>query len=264
MEKTIVKMEHITKIFPGVRALNDVSLTLSIGETLAVIGENGAGKSTLMNCLMGLYKPDEGDITINNEIVELKTPLDALSRGISMIHQELNPIADRSVMHNIWLGREPLNKVGLVDHKIMEQKTKELLDFLEIDIDPRQHMGKLTVAKMQMVEIAKALSYDSKVIIMDEPTSTLTSKEVDHLFRIIERIKKQGVAIIYISHKMNEIFAIADTLLIMRDGEIVGDMPAGEMTSEKVINLMVGRELGQMFPKMDVPIGEVRLKVEGL
>ena len=192
----ILEMKNITKEFPGVKALKGVTLQIKPGEVHGLVGENGAGKSTLMKCLNGIYPQTSGDIYFNGKLVKNYNTRDAINMGISMIHQELSPIEHRSIMENIWLGREPLKAFGLVDHKKMFNQTKELLDRLELDVEPDTHMVELTVAKMQMVEIAKAISYDAKLIIMDEPTSALTNKEVEQLFKIIKRLKEEGKAII--------------------------------------------------------------------
>lgn len=264
MSDYIVRMENIVKEFPGVKALDHVNFQVRSGEIHALVGENGAGKSTLMNCLIGIYKQNSGKIFFDDNEVEFRSTLDALRLGISMIHQELSPVLDRSVMHNIWLGREPVNRLHMVDHAEMYRKTKDLLDFLDLDIDPKERVGALTVAKMQMIEIAKALSYNSRVIIMDEPTSSLTSKETEQLFKIIDRLKKNNVAVIYISHKTDEIFAVADRITVMRDGVNVETRATSDFTPEQMITLMVGHEITQMFPKLDVPIGETRLIVNHL
>lgn len=264
MSEYVVAMEGITKTFPGVRALDDVHLHVRPGEIHALVGENGAGKSTLMKCLNGIYRPNAGRILWEGKEITLRSPLDALQTGISMIHQELSPVLERSVMHNIWLGREPVNRLHMVDHKEMYRRTVELLEYLGLSIDPWQTVGQLTVAKMQMVEIAKALSYNAKVIVMDEPTSALTAREAEYLFAIIRKLKENGVAIIYISHKTEEIFSIADTITIMRDGRHVETRAARDMTPQEMITRMVGHEVSQMFPKIPVELGETRLVVRGL
>ena len=264
-ERRILEMRGISKEFPGVKALDNVELTLHRGRVCALMGENGAGKSTLMKVLLGIYTPNSGKITFRGNEVAIKNPHEALNMGIAMIHQELNPVIERSIMENIWLGREPLRgKVGLVDHKKMYSDTVRLLKELELDLDPKEKMRNLTVAQMQMVEIVKAISYNAEIVIMDEPTSSLTNKEVEHLFKIIEELKKQGKAIVYISHKMDEIFRIADDITVFRDGKYVGAYEASELNNEKLINLMVGREIKDLFPKTDCEIGSVKLKVEDL
>ena len=261
----ILEMQGITKEFPGVKALDNVDLTLRKGRVCALMGENGAGKSTLMKVLIGIYNPTSGIIKFKGEEVVIRNPNEALNKGISMIHQELNPVIERSIMENIWLGREPVKgKIGIIDHRKMYNDTKELLENLALDLDPKEKMKNLTVAQMQMVEIVKAISYNAEIVIMDEPTSSLTNKEVEHLFKIIEELKKQGKAIVYISHKMDEIFRIADDITVFRDGKYVGAYEASELNNEKLINLMVGREIKDLFPKTDCEIGSVKLKVEDL
>ena len=227
------------------------------------MGENGAGKSTLMKCLIGIQAPTSGKIIYDGKEVHFKTTLEAMNAGISMIHQELSPVPERSVCDNVWLGREP-RKGMVVDHKKMRADCIELFKKLGLDLDPDAKMGDLTVAKMQMVEIAKAVSYDSRIVIMDEPTSSLTDAEVEHLFRIIADLKAKNVAIIYISHKMDEIFRISDDITVYRDGEYVATDRAENLNVDKVITLMVGREMTSMFPKVDCPIGETIFKVENL
>ncbi len=264
-DNIILEMKGITKEFPGVKALDNVDLTLRRGRVCALMGENGAGKSTLMKILIGVYTPTSGVIKFKGEEVRIKNPNEALNKGIAMIHQELNPIVERSIMENIWLGREPLKgKLGIIDHKKMYDDTIELLKNLNLDLNPKEKMKNLTVAQMQMVEIVKAVSYNSEIVIMDEPTSSLTNKEVEHLFKIIEELKKQGKAIAYISHKMDEIFRISDDITIFRDGKYVGSYESKEMNSEKLINLMVGREIKDLFPKTNCDIGETKLKVQNL
>ncbi len=261
----LLEMENITKTFPGVKALDNVEMKVRKGTVHAFMGENGAGKSTLMKCLMGIYIPDGGTITFKGEKLELKTATDALNAGLSMIHQELSPVLHRSVAENIWLGREPVKgPLRLVDHKKMNEMTRELLKNLELDIEPTVHMSELTVGKMQMVEIAKATSYNASLIVMDEPTSAITEKEVEHLFKIINKLRAQGVAIIYITHKMDEVFKIADDITVLRDGQFIARMPASELDDDSLISLMVGRELSEVFPKTHVPIGDVKLEVKNL
>ena len=196
-------MKNISKRFPGVNALKNVSIEIARGEVHALLGENGAGKSTLMKCLLGIYQIDDGEIIFDGERLDHTTTANALKKGISMIHQELSPILHRPIMENIWLGREPLNRFGLVDHQKMARMSREVLKRIDFEIDPTIHMSELTVAKMQMVEIAKAISYDAKLIIMDEPSSALTEHEQEQLFRIINRLRDQGTSIIYISHAVD-------------------------------------------------------------
>ncbi len=264
----LLAMRGISKSFPGVKALDNVGLTVRSGTVHGLMGENGAGKSTLMKCLIGLYQPDEGEIVFKGAPIRIANPSVALKSGLSMIHQELSPVAERSVMENIWLGRFPRKthwgSLSLVDHKAMFDRTREILDDLGLELDPEELVGNLTVAQTQMVEIAKAVSYNAELIIMDEPTSSLTENEINRLFRIIRRLKEQGVGIIYISHKMNEIFTICDEVTVMRDGKYVGTKAIAELTIESLIRMMVGRELTSMFPKSVAQIGEPLLRVENL
>jgi methyl-galactoside transport system ATP-binding protein len=262
----VVEMRGISKSFPGVKALDDVSVDVRAGSVHALMGENGAGKSTLMKCLFGIYEPDEGEILLGGRRVVFSGTKQALDSGISMIHQELHPIPFRSVMENIWLGRYPTRGFGpfrLVNHKKMYRDTKKLFDDLQIEIDPKVWVQNLSVSKIQSMEIAKAVSYNAKVIIMDEPTSSLTENEVKHLFGIIRKLRDEGRAIIYISHKMEEILEIADEVTIMRDGKVVGTYPSGELTTDLIIKRMVGRDLTHRFPPRENRPGEVVLKVEG-
>ena len=261
----VLETRDVKKVFPGVVALDKISLKFRPGTVHSLMGENGAGKSTLMKILSGMYKATEGVMLYKGVETEFNEPVESIRLGISMIHQELSPVPHRSVMENVWLGREPLIKsTPFVDHRKMYDDTKKLLDDLELTIDPREIMAKLTVAKMQMVEIAKAVSYNSEVVIMDEPTSSLTKKEVEHLFKIIRRLKEQGKAIIYISHKMDEIFSISDEVSVLRDGKFVGSYAAKDLNTDKLISLMVGRELNDLFPKVECPITDVKLAVDNL
>lgn len=257
-------MTDIVKTFPGVQALKGVQLKVRPGTVHTLMGENGAGKSTLMKCLIGIHPPTSGKIVFDGKEVQFKTTKEALESGISMIHQELSPVPERSVAENLWLGRAPLKFGVVVDHKKMREDSAALFEKLGLDVDPDAKMGDLTVAKMQMVEIAKAVSYDSKIVIMDEPTSSLTESEVEHLFRIIAELKAKNVAIIYISHKMDEIFRISDDISVFRDGEFIATDRAENLNVDKLIQLMVGREVTAMFPKVDCPIGDTILKVEHL
>ena len=260
----ILEMKNIVKTFPGVQALRGVDLKVRPGEIHAVMGENGAGKSTLMKCLIGLYAPTSGQIIFEGKELGHYTPAAALKMGISMIHQELNPVMHRPIMENIWLGREPKNKLGLINEKKMAEMTRELLKEIAMTEDPRTLMADLTIAKMQMCEIAKAISYNSKLIIMDEPTSALTNQEVTQLFGIMQRLKTKGVSMIYISHKLDEIYTIADVISIYRDGMLIATEKTSELKVDKLIHMMVGREVKDMFPKVVCPIGDVKLEVKNL
>ena len=260
----ILEVENVRKEFPGVLALDNVQFRLRRGSVHALMGENGAGKSTLMKIVAGIYTPDSGTFRLRGQDIRLTGPLDALENGIAMIHQELNLMAPMTVAENIWIRREPLNRFGFVDHGEMHRKTAELFKRLNIDIDPDVKVGTLSVANRQMVEIAKAVSYESDVLIMDEPTSALTEREVDHLFTIIRSLKAQGKGIIYITHKMNELFEIADECSVFRDGKYIATKSSKEVTRDEIIHMMVGREITQMFPKETVPIGDVVVSVKGL
>lgn len=263
----LLEMNNISKEFPGVKALDDVTLKISAGKVHALVGENGAGKSTLMKCLFGIYKPDSGEIFLNGEKVDINSSKDALNNGISMIHQELHPVPHRNVMENIWLGRFPVKGFGLfkfIDETKMLQDTEVLFKELEMDIKPTAIVGGMSVSKIQSIEIAKAVSFSSKVIVMDEPTSSLTGNEVEQLFKIIRDLKKRGVAIIYISHKMEEILEISDEVTVMRDGRKIGTWPAAELTTDTIISKMVGRDLTNRFPERNYIPGEVVLKAVDL
>lgn len=259
-----VEMSAIYKGFPGVQALSDVSLKVRPGTVHALMGENGAGKSTLMKILAGIYTPDSGTIVVEGRPVEIPNPSASLSLGISMIHQELTAVPERSVAENIFLGRELRNRAGLVSDKIMVSRSREIFDRWSIRINPKSKMSDLSVAQMQMVEIAKAISFGSRIIIMDEPTSAITEREVEHLHAMIRQLREAGTAIVYITHKMDEVFAISDEVTVFRDGQLVTTRPAKELTRDALIALMVGRELTQLFPKEHAEIGEVVLRVREL
>lgn len=263
----LLVMEGISKSFPGVKALDNVPLTVRRGTVHALMGENGAGKSTLMKCLFGIYKKDEGHIYLDGKEVDFKSSREALDNGVAMVHQELNQALKRSVMDNIWLGRYPKIKgLPFVSESRMYHDTMEVFKELKIDdINPKTKMSTMPVAQRQMVEIAKAVSFKSKVIVFDEPTSSLTEKEVEHLFRIINMLRDRGCGIIYISHKMEEILRISDDVTIMRDGAYVATKPAKELTMNEIIKLMVGRELINRFPPKNYEVqDEVILKVEDM
>ena len=260
----LLEINGIRKGFPGVVALDNVGFKLRAGTVHALMGENGAGKSTLMKIIAGIYIPDQGLITLKGQRITLKSPIDALNRGIAMIHQELNLMPHMTVAENVWITREPKNALGFVDHGTLYRKTAELFKTLNIEIDPRAEVQTLSVANRQMVESAKAVSYNSDVLIMDEPTSALTEKEVSHLFRIIRSLRAQGKGIIYITHKMNELFEIADEFSVFRDGKYIATRLSTEVTRDEIIKMMVGREITQMFPKQEVPIGEVVLSIKDL
>jgi inositol transport system ATP-binding protein len=260
----LMEIKGIRKAFPGVVALDDVRFKLRAGTVHALMGENGAGKSTLMKIIAGIYTPDSGAVSVKGKPLVLRGPLDALNNGIAMIHQELNLMPFMTVAENIWIRREPLNRFGFVDHGELKRRTQELFDRLAIDIDPLAEVRSLSIASRQMVEIAKAVSFNSEVLIMDEPTSALTETEVDHLFRIIRQLREQGKGIVYITHKMNELFEIADEVSVFRDGKYIATRLSSEVTRDEIIQMMVGREITQMFPKETVPIGDVVLSVKNL
>jgi inositol transport system ATP-binding protein len=260
----LLEVANVRKAFPGVLALDDVSFRLKRGHVHALMGENGAGKSTLMKIIAGIYTPDSGSFKLKGQEIKLNSPLDAFRYGIAMIHQELNLMNFMTVAENIWIRREPLSSLGFVRHNEMRRRTKELFERLDIRINPETEVRDLSVANRQMVEIAKAVSYDSDILIMDEPTSALTEREVEHLFKIIRTLKAQGKGIVYITHKMSELFEIADEVSVFRDGRFVGEHAASEVTRDDIIRLMVGREITQMFPKEIVPIGDIALSVRNL
>jgi inositol transport system ATP-binding protein len=260
----LLSMEQISKQFPGVRALSNVQLRARKGTVHALMGENGAGKSTLMKCLIGMYTPDSGTITFKGERLHITNTHYALSKGISMIHQELSPIPQMTVAENIYLGREPTTWYGLVDMRKMNRMAAELLDRLRIKIKPTAKMCELSIANIQLAEIAKAVSYDSDLIIMDEPTSAITEAEVEGLFNIIRSLKAQGCAVIYITHKMDEIFKITDEVTVFRDGQYMGTEATADLTDGMLIEKMVGRTLTDMFHKESADVGSVFLDVENL
>ena len=256
-------MLDIEKQFPGVKALDHARLQLRPGSIHALMGENGAGKSTLMKCLFGIYKKDAGSIRMNGKEINFTSPRNALDHGVAMVHQELNQVLYRSVMENMWLGRFPL-KAGLVDHKKMYNDTKAVLDDLEIKVDPKAIIGTMAVSQRQMLEIAKAVSYNAKILVLDEPTSSLTSEEVEHLFRIMRRLCEQGVGIIYISHKMDEIKRISDAVTIMRDGQWISTDKTENLSTDDIIKRMVNREMTNRFPAKDNVPSDVLMEVSHL
>ena len=261
-----LELRGVCKSFPGVKALDNVQLSLRPGTVHALMGENGAGKSTLMKCLFGIYKMDAGEIILDGEKVEINNPDEAMKKGIAMVHQELQPVPARSVAENMYLGRFP-TKCGplkVIDHKKMYEDTAKWLKEVKMDFDPKAQLGSLSIGQMQSVEIAKAVSQQAKVIIFDEPTSSLSDNEVEALFRIMNDLRDKGVAMVYISHKMDEIKRIADDITVMRDGTYVGTWPAAEMTTDQIITKMVGRELTNVYPPKKNEIGDVILEVKDL
>ena len=263
MENYLLEMTEVSKSFPGVKALDKVNLKIRPHTVHALMGENGAGKSTLMKCLFGIYSKDEGSIFLDGKEVNFISAKDALENGVSMVHQELNQVLQRTVMDNVWLGRYPLKGI-FVDHKKMYEDTKKIFKELEIDVDPKAKVSTLSVSQMQMVEIAKAFSYNSKIIVMDEPTSSLTEKEVGHLFKIIKKLTDRGCGVVYISHKMEEIKEICDDITILRDGQWVTTTSLKGISTDEIISMMVGRSLTQRFPEKTNNPQEVILKVENL
>ena len=260
----LLQMTDICKEFPGVKALDHVSLTVKRGTVHALMGENGAGKSTLMKCLFGMYAKNSGQIFLEGKEINFKNSKEALENGVAMVHQELNQALKRNVMDNLWLGRYPKIAGVMVNEKKIYDDTKAVFKELGIDVDPKRIMSTMPVSQRQMVEIAKAVSYNSKVIVFDEPTSSLTEQEVEHLFKIINMLRDRGCGIIYISHKMAEILRISDEVTIMRDGQYVATRPSSELTTDEIIRLMVGRELTNQFPpKTNTPV-EIALEVENL
>ena len=266
MQEYRLEMRGVCKSFPGVKALDHAQLRLRPGTVHALMGENGAGKSTLMKCMFGIYEMDEGEVLFEGQPVKIGGPLEALEMGIAMVHQELQPIPARTVGENIFLGRYPMKKlfgiIPMVDHEKMYADTAALLKKVRMEFDPKQPLGELSVSQMQSVEIAKAVSANCKVLILDEPTSSLTQNEVEALFRIVEDLKAEGVSIVYISHKMDEILRISDEVTIMRDGQYVGTCDAKELTTDLIITRMVGRELANLYPPRENVPGEVVFEVE--
>lgn len=266
MNEYRLEMNGVCKSFPGVKALDHAQLKLRPGKVHALMGENGAGKSTLMKCMFGIYSMDEGEILYGGRKVTIKDPLEALQMGIAMVHQELQPIPARTIGENIFLGRYPIKKllgfIPVIDHDKMYADTAELLKKVRMDFNPRQLLGELSVSQMQSVEIAKAVSADCQVLILDEPTSSLTSNEVEALFRIVNDLKEEGVSIVYISHKMDEILRIADEVTIMRDGQYIGTWDCEGLTTDFIIAKMVGRELTNLYPQRNNQPGEVVFEVQ--
>lgn len=263
MNEVIVSMENICKTFPGVKALDHVNFELRSGEVMALLGENGAGKSTLMKVLSGVYTRDEGSLKIFGKEYGDLTPKQAQEVGVAIIHQELNMCRHLSVAENMFLGREISGRFALNNAK-MEQEAKRILDDLKIDIDPKETVGELPVSKQQMVEIAKALSINAKILIMDEPTSSLTAREIEDLFRIIKKLKSEGKGIVYISHRLEELQHIVDRVTIMRDGQYITDMNFGDVTMEQIISHMVGREIKEKFPRVECQKGKKVFEVKNL
>lgn len=259
----LLEMTGISKAFPGVQALQDVKLQVMPGEVHALMGENGAGKSTLMKCLFGIYKKDAGEIRLMGETVEFVNPSQALHRGVAMVQQELEQVPNQSIMDNIWLGRFP-GKGPFINDKKMYEDTVRLLKDFDLHVDPKTKIGQLSVSTKQMVDIIKAVSYDAKIIVLDEPTSSLTERETEALFKIIRRLQKEGRGIIYISHKIDEVLAISDKVTVLRDGRWVATEQTRDMSTAALIRMMVAREMNDRFPPRDNVPGEVVLEVKNL
>jgi inositol transport system ATP-binding protein len=263
-DRCLLEVRNISKSFPGVVALDDVSLRVGAGTVHALIGENGAGKSTLMKIIAGIIAADAGELRLLGRTLQLRSPRQALESGIAMIHQELNLMPSMSVAENIWIGREPANALGIISHRELHRRTRALLERLAIDLDPQAEVRTLSIAHRQMVEIARALSYDSQLLIMDEPTSALTEHDAAHLFAIIRELKSQGKGVLYITHRMDELSEIADQITVLRDGRYIGTERTSNLTREQMIRMMVGRELARIFPGARSVPGATVLSARGL
>jgi ribose transport system ATP-binding protein len=263
-ESSLLKMEGISKFFPGVKALEGVCLQLFSGEVHSLMGENGAGKSTLMKILGGVHQPNEGCMVLNGEPYEPRMPLDAQRRGVGFIHQELKLATNMTVAENISLGRMPTKGFGVVDYRAVNRVAREALEELGVQIDPLAKVESLNVAMQQMVEIAKAISLKSRILIMDEPTASLSERETQYLFKIIKRLRDTGVSIVYISHRMEEVYALSDRITVLRDGQTIGTWQLCDLTQDQLVCHMVGRELKDQFPQRNSKAGKEELKVTGL
>lgn len=264
MNESIIQMKSITKEFPGVKALKSVDLNIYKGKIMALLGENGAGKSTLMKILTGVYEKTSGEIYLNGEQVQIKNTREAQNMGIAIIHQELNLLSNLSIGENIFLGREPVNKFGTIVWSKLFKNAKVIMDRLGITEKPETLVSELSIGKQQMVEIAKALSLNAQVIVMDEPTGALTDKETESLFRVIKELKDEGRSIVYISHRLKEIFQICDAVTILRDGQFIAEYPIVEVNEDRIIELMVGRKLSEQYPRITCQPGETLLEVKNL
>jgi ABC-type sugar transport system ATPase subunit len=262
--EVILKMEHISKRFSGVQALNDVSLELERGEILALLGENGAGKSTLINILAGAQSPDSGEIVLEGKNISPHTPREMIDQGISVVYQELNYLNDLSIAENIFLGNLPLNEMKQVDYKALRENTIKLLGMVGLNVDPMLEVGKLSIAQKQIIEIAKVIAKNGKVIIMDEPTSALNEKEIQTLFSLLRSLAVQKKSVIFISHKLEEIFDIADRVQVLRDGCSIGSRITKKTNIEELVSMMVGRVIKDMYPKEIIPHGETVIKLENI
>lgn len=257
-EENILEMREISMHFPGVIALDHAQLSLRRGEVLGLIGENGAGKSTMMNILLGSLKPTEGTMVLKGRPYAPKSPADALRAGISMIHQEVSLVPDMTVAENIWIGREKrFSRHGLLDVRGRLRRTQEMMAEMGVEINPNARIRSLSIATMQLVEVLRAVSYDSEIIIMDEPTSALTDVEIQKLYGIIRRLSQKGTSIIYISHKLEELFDVCNRVTVFRDGKYIDTKPIEQLDQKQLVRMIVGRELNDMYPKEDIPIGDV-------
>ncbi len=265
MGKTILTAKHITKLFPGMKALDDVDFDLQEGEVHILVGENGAGKSTLAKCLLGAYKPEEGEVRLDGQVVKFNGTKEALAKGIVAVYQEFTLVPYISVAQNIFLNREYRTKLGLIDHKKMEEEAAKLLKTLNCEyINPKDYVKNLNIAEQQMVEIAKALSFDPRIMVFDEPTATLSEREVDSLFAQIHRLKAEGIGIIYVSHRMQEFPLIGDRITILRDGVKINTVGINDCTNEELVNMMVGRSVEQVYARTENEHEGITLKAEEL
>ena len=264
MSEHILELRNISKSFSGVEVLHEVSFALRPGEVHALLGENGAGKSTLVKIITGVHQPDQGEILLNGEPVHFSDARDSRQAGIAAIYQELSLFPDLDVAENIFAGRQPVTGGGRVDWRRLYAEAGKLLESLGVTLDLKQKARTLSIAQQQMVEIARAFSINAQILIMDEPTSSLTLHEVDDLFRLVRRLRTDGTAVIFISHRLEELYALADRVTVLRDGSYVGTKPTKEVTRDDLIRMMVGRTITNLFPKQDVKPGEVVLKVENL
>lgn len=264
MSDSVIQMRGITKEFPGVKALKAVDFNVYRGRIMALLGENGAGKSTLMKILTGVYDKTSGEIFLNGEPVQVRNTKEAQNLGIAIIHQELNLLSNLSIGENIFLGREPVNSLGKIEWSKLYKAAGTIMDRLGITEKPETLVSELSIGKQQMVEIAKALSLNARVIVMDEPTGALTDKETESLFRVIRELKAEGRSIVYISHRLKEIFQVCDDVTVMRDGQFIAEYPIEEVDEDKIIELMVGRKLSEQYPRITCPAGKVLLEVRNL
>lgn len=264
MSDNLIEMCHITKTFPGVVALDDVTFECRPGEVHAVVGENGAGKSTLMKILVGVYQPDRGEILLRGEPVRIPSPHEAQHLGISIIYQELNLLPDMNVAENVFLGREPRSRLGFVDARQLERQAREVLHRLGVDLNPRMRLSRLSMAQQQMVEIAKALSLNAQLVVMDEPSATLGGQDLEHLFEVISALKEQGVTVIYISHRLAEVFQVADRVTVFKDGEVVDTSNVTDIDRPTLVRMMIGRTFSETFPPRGEQVGDEVLSIKGL